>query len=313
MSKINKIGIVALSCQVKDELRNNSIKEAYRFLSEKGIKIIYGESTNFANQFVATAESRINDIHNFFADPSIDLIMNITGGYNFNEILEFLDYELIAQNPKYFVGYSDVTSINLAMLTKSGIKTINGPMLVDYCFDITSISRLLECLENPQLGEVKNFEYYYTDNIESKIKTPKVKVINGKDKVTNGESVVGNLSTFNLLLGTEYIPNLKGKILFLEYDKEENKALPSIQRMIWQLRQSGIFDNLAGLVFGVLEPIVENEGLELKLNIKKILEDVTKGCNFPVVYNLQFGHIYPNLIIQNGVNISIQNERIYTI
>jgi muramoyltetrapeptide carboxypeptidase len=312
MSKIKKIGVVSLSCQVNDETRKLGIEEACKFLLEKGIEIVYGESTDFVDQFVAPIKNRVDDMHSFFADPSIDLILNLTGGYNCNEILEFLDYDLIAKNPKHFVGYSDITSINLAMFTKSGIKTINGTMLVDYCFDKTSMSKLLEFLENPQSKKLVSYDYYYTDNIEAKIDSPMIKSLVGKDKVANGESVVGNLSTFNLLLGTEYLPGFKGKILFLEYDKEEDKALPSLQRMLWQIRQNSVFDNLAGMVFGVLEPIVKNEELELKLNFEKILTDVTSNYSFPVLYDLQFGHIYPSLIIQNGTKMVIENENIYT-
>jgi muramoyltetrapeptide carboxypeptidase len=308
MAKINKVGIVALSCQLKDSLRKNSVKEACQFLLNRGINVVYGESSVFADQFVAPTKNRVNDIHNFFSDPSIDLIMNVTGGYNCNEILELLDYELIAKNPKYFVGYSDITAINLAMFTRSGIKTINGPMLVDFCFDKSSMDRLLKFLENSQPKELLNFEYYYTDDAKNKICTPMIKTIKGKDKFANGKVIVGNLSTFNLLLGTEYLPDFKGKILFLEYDKEENKALPSIQRMLWQIRQNGIFKDLAGLVFGVLEPIVKNEESELCLNFEKILVDVTNSYNFPILYDLQFGHIYPSLIIQNGAKVLIQNS-----
>ncbi len=308
--KIKKVGIVALSCQIKDSNRNKGVEKSLEILRQKGVAIEFGDSyLDYKDQFVASTSSRVNDIHKFFEDTNVDFIMNLTGGYNCNEILDQLDYDLIRKNPKPFVGYSDITAINLALFCKSGVETINGPMLVDSAFDDKAIERLLEFFESEN-KEFENFESYYTSYKSKSFLSLTIKLIEGKKLTCEGNIIVGNLSTFNLLLGTEYVPDLTNKILFLEYDKEESKALPSIQRMLWQIRQNGVFDKIDGLVFGLLEPEVQSEESELNLSIKKILEDVTAGFNFPVLYNLQFGHIYPSLILQNGSKIKIENSKI---
>ncbi len=93
--------------------------------------------------------------------------------------------------------------------------------------------------------------------------------------------------------------------MFLEYDKEEEMAMPSLERMLWQIRQNGIFDKIDGLVFGLLEPRAKQQE-KLPQTIKQILQDVTEDYNFLVAFDAQFGHLYPSFVLKNGAKTTIE-------
>jgi muramoyltetrapeptide carboxypeptidase len=301
------IAVIGLSSPLIGKKRMDGFKEGLKFLESSGNKVkVFPSALCSIGYKTSTIEARLDDLHTAFSDKNIDLIINLSGGYNSNELLEFIDYELISQNPKPFVGYSDITAINLALYTKANLQTINGCMAVDYAFYKNSYNELFNYLANG-VTELNFSEYWIND--EPPLKTPKIQAVLNKDLNNTGNIVVANLSTFNLLLGTEFMPDLKGKILFLEYDKEEQCALPSLERMLWQIRQNEIFKKINGLVFGLLEPIVQQEE-KAEYDLRLILEQVTKGYNFPVLYNFQFGHVYPSIIIQNGRKVAIENNKI---
>jgi len=293
------IGILGLSYPIIGNLKaEKSTKNFIQKLEKNGNKVIVGK-TVFSKYGYKTAsiQDRLNDLHSMFENPKIELILNITGGYSSNELLEFINYDFVKLNPKIFVGYSDITAINLALYAKTGLQTINGPMTVDLSWYKDSYKNLFDYLD----GDIK-----------TNLNSDKMLCLDNNKLEATGKIVVGNLSTFNLLLGTPYLPDFRDKILFLEYDKEEVKSLPSLERMLWQIRQNGIFDEICGLVFGLLEPEVQKEETEFQ-NIKTILENVTQNYNFPVLYNAQFGHIYPSWVLQNGKTVKIENGKIFLI
>lgn len=98
-------------------------------------------------------------------------------------------------------------------------------------------------------------------------------------------------------------------MLFLEYDREEQRALPSIERFLWQLRLAGVFEQLEALIFGRLQESVRQEETSYD-SIQRILTDVTEGYSFPVLYNAQFGHIYPSWVLVNGRSCVIEGTSI---
>jgi muramoyltetrapeptide carboxypeptidase len=136
-----------------------------------------------------------------------------------------------------------------------------------------------------------------------------IQLLPTKHTYASGPALAANLSTLCLMLGTRFLPSCAGRILFLEYDKEEQRALPSLERFMCQLRLSGTLDKLAGLVFGALQPIVKSEESE-EDSIARILSDCTRGTEYPVLYNTQFGHMYPGWYIVNGWSTSISDTDI---
>jgi len=238
-----------------------------------------------------------------FLNPKVEVIFNTLGGYNSNEILEFIDYDLIKKHPKPFIGYSDITALNLALYKKSNLATINSYFVKDLHL-VKNWENQIEQAIVKDTFELKNQDSYKVSYSKEVLKTPKIKFLEGKKETASGKVLAANLSTFNLLLGTDYMPNLDGHILFLEYDKEEEMAMPSLERMLWQIRQNGIFDKIDGLVFGLLEPRAKQQE-KLPQTIKQILQDVTEDYNFLVAFDAQFGHVYPSFVLKNGDKTTI--------
>jgi len=313
IEKYNKqysIGLVALSLPTADGTTENTrakkVQAGIDYLQAKGFSVTIGK-TVFPEKphgyKAASIADRVKDIHEMFSNSKINLIMNTIGGYNCNEILESLDYDLIKKNPKHFVGFSDITSANLALFTKANIPTVNGCHITYYLTDQNSFLDLFQTLNN----EKKNLnpeKYIWQGDLSKTLREPgAIKFLQDKNSSAQGWAIGGNLSTFCLMLGTEYMPDFAGSILFLEYDKEEDKCLPSLERLMWQIRQNGIFKKINGLVFGQLQVEVAAEENDFD-NLQRILTDVTQGYDFPVLFNTSFGHIYPCWQIVNGKEYS---------
>jgi muramoyltetrapeptide carboxypeptidase len=224
--------------------------------------------------------------------------------------LEYLDYHLIKKNPKVFVGYSDITAVNLAIYTKTGIQTTDGHTIDDYEIDPFWFERVLEVIETKKKYELKN-SFYYKDSWSNKdFISRQIEFLEGKKMSAVGKLIAGNISTFNLLLGTPYLPDLNNTILFLEHNKAEIQDLPAMERMLWQIRQNGIFKKISGLIIGLLEPEVKKEETKAQ-NMESILTRLTQNYDFPVLFNAQFGHIYPSWVLQNGSSVKIKGKQIF--
>ena len=307
-----RIGAVGLAAPVEG-FRREAVEQTIHLLQEKGFSVKVGDTVfGNAGYKTAPAKERIRDLENMFRDPDVNLIINLTGGYNSNDLLQDLDYDMIQKNPKWFVGYSDITAVNLALYTRARLHTVNGQMLVDTAFDPQSLHRLFSSLAKGT-SEFSQPEKLWTSRFEEKEKTeatlgPVQRLPNKKESAA-GKIIAGNLSTFNLLLGTPYMPQEKDAVFFLEYDKEEAHGLPAIERMLRQIQLARMFDEARALVFGALEGAVQKEE-DGHDHLLRILSDVTEGCDFPVVFNAGFGHSYPSWPLINGQKVSIQGTSI---
>lgn len=308
MNCISTIGIVALSLPTVGK-RAERIHNAISYLEKQGFHLKIGNSV-FERQAYRSSDitTRTEDVMRFFRDPDVDCILSTTGGFNSNEILEFLDYPIIQKNPKWFVGYSDCTAPNLALYTKTGMQTVNGPMLVDFQDDPTAFSRLFTTL-NTQVMDFTLPSVLCEWGAKHKRQCPILQCLPGKISRADGSLIAGNLSTFVLMLGTPYFPDCADTILFLEYDPCETDGLPSLQRMLWQLRQNGIFKKIKGLVIGTL-PFTTQQEEKKAWRLSDVLAEATTGYSFPVIFDAPFGHLYPSWILINGAKVRIEGIKI---
>jgi len=307
-----KIGVVSLSNSLyrKDgsDILKQKVLSGINFLTKAGFTITVGKSVfNSCGYKASSIKERVEDLHQMFSNEKVNLIMNTVGGYNSNEILEYLDFAHIQKHPKIFVGFSDITTINLALYSKAQIETVNGAHLSYFVHHNNAFDALFDLLKNRHQS-LTNPIYVWENEANATLRQPgEIKYLEGKKEAGVGSALGGNLSTFCLLLGTEYMPDLADTILFLEYDKEEATSLPSIERFLWQVRQNGIFKKIKALIFGHLPKEVAGEENEND-NIHRILEQVTEGCDFPVLYNACFGHIYPSWQIINGTRYQVETH-----
>lgn len=285
LRKINKgstIGIIAPGFTANSE----KIATGITYLQGKGFKIKQGISIgqNFG-YFSATDDQRAKEINNFFADPQIDAIFCVRGGWGSLRLLDKINYDLIKNNPKALVGYSDITTLQLAIWHKCGIPSISGPMVAV-----------------EMAGGILDFtEKYFWSQIENMDKTFIIKLdeTGGHfDKTVSAEGVLlgGCLTLIVHQLGTHYAPDFKNSILFIEDVGEEPYK---IDRNLAQLKQAGILNSLNGLIVGSFVDCLDNR--VNSFSIDEIFQHYFAGLTCPVIYDFPYGHILKKVSLPIGI------------
>lgn len=258
------VGLICPSRYVYGE--GERVNKTINWLTNLGLKIKIGN--NFYTRFYNSAGNkyqRAEDINNMFADTKVKAIWAGIGGDSANQILELLDFDLISNNPKILIGYSDVTNLLLSIYSKCNMMTFHGPNLVQFP-ELTKTSK----------KQLKKIFF----GIESKFKINFSTIKNG---LASGELVGGNLFIINNLIKTKYSPNYVGKILFWE---EINEGLSSIEYQLYQLALSGVLKEISGMVMGHIAQTRRDGSRPLK----QILDEITKNYNFPIIKMNCFGH-----------------------
>ena len=306
------LGIVACSTSITASSAE-TIERTYRRLSERGFKIIEASNVRKIHGHSAgTIRERVEAIHGFFEDPGISGILNFWGGFQSHQLLEHLDFELIRANPKAFVGFSDTTVLQAALYSKAGLVTFSGPagitfgkpVLPDFTWE-----HFEKVLIRPEVPLRLRASDQYSDNpwfMEQDQQmcfetNPGWRVY--REGKAEGPIVGGNLGTLLLLAGTSFWPDMRGKILFVEDDEAENPK--TMDRLFTQLRQMGVYDQIAGLVVGRFHRAVKfNESDSLEM----IFDDALAGYEFPVVTGVDFGHTDPLITIPIGVRCGMDTQ-----
>lgn len=281
LEKGKTLGIIApASCTSLENL-----KSAKENLEKMGFKVILGESaTSNWFSFAGRDELRAKDINNFFANPEIDGIICARGGYGCNRLIELVDFDIIKNNPKVFIGYSDITTLHMAIQRKTGLITFHGPMAVSNF----SGEYNLDTYEN--FVDVLMVEH---ENYELKNFSKELGVLSEGE--ATGEIVGGNLATLIATLGTEYDLEYEGKILFLE---EVGEPTYKIDRMLNQLKKFKVFEKVSGVILGDFRNCPPDSDKDMPL--LDVFENYLSGINKPVVYNFESGHSEPMLTLPLG-------------
>lgn len=299
-------------------LGKETIEIAKTRLESLGLKVTFGKYVNEADEDygVASIQHRVDDLNEAFLDKNVKAILTVIGGLNSNQILKYIDYETIKKNPKIICGYSDITAVLDAIYTKTGLITYYGPHFSSFGekkgFDYTLRYFKKMFFENEEF-EIKSSEKWSSDSWfidqENRNFIPNKGMISINEGIAEGLIVGGNLSTFALLRGTEFMPDLKDKIIFLEHIGEEGKdGFLNIDRQLQSFIHLPDFKYVKALVLGRTIPSLEmNEKKWTKIiKSKKELE------NIPVIVNCDFGHTTPMFTFPIGgkTNISINSNKI---
>jgi len=282
---------------------SESVREiANRRFEEIGLKISFSEHSEESDEVKSSSiESRIEDFHEAFKNPSVKIVMTTIGGFNSNQLLPILDYELIKNNPKIICGYSDITALSNAIYAKTGLVTYSGPSYSSFGEEIGfeyTLEYFKKCLFNEEPFEVvrslawSNDKWYMNQKDRNFTKNEGLWILNEGE--ARGIIVGGNLCTLNLLQGTEFMPELDGTILFLEDDASTNANL--FDRDLESLTQLPKFGGVRGIVFGRFE----NESKMSRKNLERIISGKKKLNNIPIIGNADFGHIEPKVTFPIG-------------
>jgi muramoyltetrapeptide carboxypeptidase LdcA involved in peptidoglycan recycling len=281
--KGSRLRIIAPSCSGKT-VKIARIKAAEETLSKAGFKISFGKNVFKINQFDSSDRVlRLEDFHEAFADPNIDGILAVRGGYNANDLLDYIDWKLIKNNPKVFCGYSDNTVLQNAIFAMTGLITYSGPN-----FSTFGNNKKL----NYTLG---NFLNALSNNYASPIKNNQPIAVINRGNAT-GTIIGGNLCTFNLLQGTKYMPEITNKILFLEDDHVSDIDLWEFHRNLQSLINLPGFKKVKAIVFGKFEA---KSKITPRI-IKQIIKLKPELDCIPIIANVTFGHTLPMLTIPIG-------------
>lgn len=240
-------------------------------------------------------KDRAADINQFFGDRSIAAILPILGGWGSSRILPYLDYERIRKNPKILVGFSDLTALTLGLNAQSNLVTFHGPNGLT-SWNPTQIEYFRRVLF---AGETLTFQNLKEDaNRLMQVKYRTQTITPGKAK---GKLIGGNLSVLSAIVGSPYLPDCKGAILFLE-DVREN--IYRIDRMMTHLKVAGVLDKLAGFIFGQCSECLPDADYG-SLTLEEVVWDHIKPLGIPAWYGAMIGHIETILTLPIGLDVEI--------
>ena len=285
LSKGDTIGIVAPANYVESD----KVKYGAAVLRNLGFKVKFGKSC-FSKWygFAGIDEIRANDINTMFADDSVDAVLCLRGGYGSIRLLGLIDYNLIKNNPKLFIGYSDITSLHLAINKISGLATLHGPMLVSNMID-----------DFDELTK-KSFLSIVTGKNNSIINPPdeEMKILVSGE--AQGSIIGGNLSLLIASMGTPYEIDCKNKLLFIE---DINEYTYKIDKNLNQLKLAGKFADCVGIILGDFKK-GEKQSLD-DFSLMEVFENNFINYKKPVIYNVKSGHCKPMITIPFGVEYNL--------
>lgn len=287
---------------------SEGIKElANRRLTNLGLHVSFGRNVNELDESRSSpVSSRVHDLHEAFSDSSVKGVLAGLGGYNTNQILPYVDFDLIRANPKVFCGFSDITALHDSILAKSGVMTYYGPVYSDFG-ERDHFEYSLDCFKKCVFGSDEytirpsaawsNDRWYEDQDHRVLIKNEGYWAIH--DGKAEGVIVGGNLDTVNLLQGTPFMPSLDGAILFLEDDSAT--TTPILDRNLESLIQLPDFKRVRGLVLGRFEKAsrIGRREVERVVGGKRALD------HLPVLANVDFGHTAPRVTFPIGGKASL--------
>jgi len=279
LKKDDTIGIVCPSGYMPFEKAQACIDT----LQQWGFKMQVGKTLgNQFNYFSGTDDERLNDLQTMIDDEKVKAIFCARGGYGLSRIIDRLDFTPFKKNPKWIIGYSDVTILHVHLYSKFGIASLHSPMASAFN-NGGAQNEFVQSLRKAIIGEPCHYSYNpHTLN---------------KEGVAEGELVGGNLSLLVHLIGTPSEVDTKNKVLFLE---DVGEYLYNVDRMMMQLKRSGKLESLAGLVIGGFTEMKDTI-IPFGQNVYEIIFDKVKDYNYPVCFDFPIGHTDRNYALKVGV------------
>lgn len=299
------------------------MKIAINFFEDRGYKVkVYPTATKMEGLSSDSAENRAKDIMDAFQDKEVKGIITTIGGNSCHQILEYLDFDIIKNNPKIFCGYSDITSLHFAFMTKANLMTFYGPAAVvefgeELSQDEYSIEYFFKATTD-LIGKVDPSKLWTDDKIPDWLskKDLEIKRTYKKNKGfewlktgrAQGKIVGGCITSMMHTKGTKYWPDFTDKILLLETpegnDFRKGEPIEYIDAYLADLRINGTFDKIKGMVFGKGFGYDEEQVEQLK----EAILDNTRNYDFPIVYGVNVGHADPIITVPLGSEVIIDSD-----
>jgi muramoyltetrapeptide carboxypeptidase len=263
-----------------------------------GFKVVIGpHAFDKWGYFAGRDRDRADDINRMFADDSVSGVVCYTGGWGSPRVLPYLDYDLIARKPKVLIGYSDITALLNAVHKKTGLITFHGPV-GGSTFDPYTLENFRRVVMTPDPAGVLPTPSKKPNELVDRTN----RILKLTKGTATGPLIGGNLTMIASLMGTPYQPDTTNAIFFLEDVHEEPYR---IDRMLTTLSLGGLFDNVAGILFGRCSDCgVKGPSFSLE----EILRDRFGGLSVPVISGLSFGHIEQKLVLPIGARATLDAD-----
>lgn len=286
------VGLITPGSFISDD----SLQSAIQHVENLGFKVQLGKHIRAKRGFNAgTDAQRLDDLHAMFMDKNIAGIWCARGGYGCGRILHSIDYQLIKNHAKVLIGYSDITALLVAIYQKTGLTCFHGPVAASEFTDYT-VEHLQQIVIQPAAKFVIKPA---SDNLKkAEVNFQPKTIIAGK---ATGKLIGGNVSLLASLVGTDFAPDFKNKIVFLE-DIDEKPY--RIDRMLTQLRQGTNLKDANGIALGIFKDCEADADAD-SLTLLEMLTDRLGDLNIPVVYGLSFGHIANQITLPIGVEAEL--------
>ncbi len=272
-------GTIAVVSPASPVVVRQPLASAQRWLAELGYGVRFSAHFNWRRGYTAgTPEERAHDLEAAFADPDVDAVLCLCGGHGAAQLLRHLDYDLIAENPKPFVGFSDITVLHAAIGRESGLVTFWGPMFAQLgtAADATRQGMVSALTKIGPLGPVAPSE-------------PSARTL--VDGVAEGELVGGTLSLLSSLLGTPWEPDTAGKVLLIEDVGEEPCR---VDRFLTHLLNAGKLDECAGICLSEFtnctQRTVHTRWAGDSLTLDEVFAQAIEPLGIPAIYGHPLGH-----------------------
>ncbi len=287
-------------------------------IEAQGFQVSFSEHCNESDMFMSSSiKSRTEDIHQAFQDKNVKAILTVIGGFNSNQILSYLDYDLIKNNPKILCGYSDITALLNAITAKTELITYHGPHFSTWAMEKEfeyNLEYFQKCLIEEEGFEIKpsltwSDDAWYINQEKRNLIENKEGFIVISEGRGEGRVLGGNLCTFNLLQGTEFMPSLTNSILFIEDDNTAGDLFSiEFDRNLQSLIHQPNFNKVKGIVIGKFQKKTD-------INVDKlryIIDSKKELKGIPIVANVNFGHTNPMITFPVGGRgiLNIENNQI---
>ncbi|MFC1835094.1 LD-carboxypeptidase [Thermodesulfobacteriota bacterium] len=283
------VAVVATSGPVEEANLNHGLE----FLNGLGLSVVVGSNAIRNLGYLAGSDSeRCMDLNAMLRNPDVRGIFFARGGYGVMRLLDSLDCGALQRDPKLLLGMSDITALQLSLFARLRLVTLSGPMIAG------QLSRGLDALTEEWFVKSLMHPLAGRDLVPPVPNGLKV-VRHGRGE---GQLVGGCLSMVAALMGTPHAPDFTNTVLLLE---DVHEPLYRLDRLMTQLKLSGVLDRLAGLLIG---HIIGPKGRNLREEFEALVLDVTSGTGYPILSGVPHGHALTNLTLPHGVPVELKTD-----
>jgi muramoyltetrapeptide carboxypeptidase len=292
---------VALVSPASATFQSLDVQIARESLEALGLKVRLGEHMMGRHGYLAGDDkARAADINAFFADRTVAAVHPIRGGWGSSRLLPYLDFDVVRRNPKVLLGYSDITTLLLAVHAKTGLVTFHGPIGMGR-WDTFSVDYYRRVLFNAEQVTYQNKHDLSDRNSLTQTEFRTQTIVPGKAR---GRLLGGNLTVLTTIIGSPYLPDWDNAILFCE---DVHEDLYRIDRMLTQLKLAGVLGKIKGFVFGSCAECNPGEGYA-SLTLEEIFADHIKPLGIPAWQGAMIGHQQPQWTLPEGVQVEIDAD-----